>query len=579
MKRILRLANAEFNKIFYRPSIFILTALLIITLIATNLLYKPVSQTTKLSYDAINVGGIYVLFTGTNANETTKNSIDEELEQAYEKILADFNSLTKEDKLKTFSDGVLALNTYLTETLKDEVLRISTLSNSQFVSTKSKTIETFNTLKQKASDLLNYMSKIKGETLNFYLTVNQFDTVFKNVENLYNAFPSNYDEYEKENFVNLGNTLTTNFSLQPSLDVVSKLEEVSIDIDTFNEIVDKYYTQAKIKLNDVYFKEITDFYNEKFDSKDENDMQHINELIAQYYSFAHMNQTILENKMLLLRINDKSDTELKDLIGYTQVSKYKLNEQIQIYEYLIANETFDFNYLTSFNFNKASGASTNAYDYTVYSMQILSLLIIIFTIFYACSSIAGDQTAGTMKMIAIRPYSRNKLFSGKYLSCVMFGVMLLFIATIASFVVGAVSFGVPMSDCLVVFNAKTVITINPILLLIFYFLSLVVNLLFYISLAMLVCLIFRSNTLSVFITAILYATQVVLNGTISSAWLKYTPFGHFDLFKYFGNSSTGLLSMNILPDADFTISAIVIGSCIVLFNIISHMIFKTRDIT
>ena len=579
MKRIFRLANAEFNKIFYRPSIFILTALLIITLVATNLLYKPVSKTTKLSYDATNVGGIYVLFTGSNKNEITKSSIDEDLENSYQKILQDFNSITKEDKLKTFYDGVLSLNTYLTETVKDELLRISTLSESQFTVTRSKTVEVFNTLKQKCSELLNYMSKIKGETLNFYLTINEFDTVFANIENLLNAFPVNYDEYKKVNFINLGNTLTTNFSLQPSLDIVSVLTKINIDIDTFNEIVNDYYTEAKEKLEQVYFKDITDFDNENFDSKDESDMQQMNELIAKYYSFAHMNKTILENKMLLFRINDKSDTELKDLIGYSQVSKYQLNEQIQIYEYLINNESFDFDYLTSFNFNKSSGASTNAYDYTVYSMQILSLLIIIFTIFYACSSIAGDQSTGTMKMIAIRPYSRNKLFSGKYLSCVMFGIMLLLIATVASFVVGAVSFGVPMSNCLVVFNAQTVISINPILLLLIYFISLIINLLFYISLAMLICLLFKSNTLSVFITAILYATQVVLNGTVSGAWLKYTPFGHFDLFKYFGNSSTGLLSMNILPDADFTISAIIIGFCIVLFNIISHMIFKTRDIT
>ena len=38
MKKVFRLANAEFNKIFLRPSIFILTAFLIVSLIVSNVL-------------------------------------------------------------------------------------------------------------------------------------------------------------------------------------------------------------------------------------------------------------------------------------------------------------------------------------------------------------------------------------------------------------------------------------------------------------------------------------------------------------------------------------------------------------
>lgn len=136
-----------------------------------------------------------------------------------------------------------------------------------------------------------------------------------------------------------------------------------------------------------------------------------------------------------------------------------------------------------------------------------------------------------------------------------------------------------MTQCLVVFNSSAVISIHPILLLFIYLLSLFVNLLFYISLAMFICLLFKSNTLSVFLTSSLYAVQIVLCGLVGGAWLKYTPFGHFDLFKYFGNSHLGMFSMNILPDANFMISAIVLGLLIVIFNSISHLIFKTRDIT
>mgnify|MGYP003291211329 CR=1 FL=1 len=292
-----------------------------------------------------------------------------------------------------------------------------------------------------------------------------------------------------------------------------------------------------------------------------------------------MNERILLDSFTLLRTNGKSDTELPKYLGYSDISQYHLNEEISINKYLIENEIFDYDYLTSFNYNKSSGPVTNAYDYTVYSMQILSLFIILFTIYYACSSIAGDQSSGTMKMIAIRPYTRNKLFAGKYLSCLMFGGLLMMIALVASFVVGAASYGISTATCLVVFNASNVIEISPILLLLCYLLSLMINLLFYVSLAMFISVICRSNTLSVIISTIIYGVQVVLSGVINAKWLEYTPFGHFDLFKYFGNSNPGLLSLNILPDADFFTSLIVIGSLIVVMNSIAHLIFQRRDIS
>lgn len=575
MKKIFNLANAEFNKIFYRPSIFILTALLIIILVLTNLLYSPTQKTTKLSYSGQSVSSVYQEFKNTN-NTINKYSIDDEIENNYTTIDSQFDSIVKDDKLNNLQDRVYAVYSYITNDLKEDQISASTGGTEKFV-------KIFTELKEMCSNLLSYLATLKGETLNFYFTQSQYNKVYDEVEELYEVIPSknDFDAYRTaDDFIDLANTIRRNYTLSSARQTVSSLEKIEIDVDNYLELTKKYYTDAKQTLNDIYNTQIENFVNEegKFESTDENDIAQLNEYIAQYYSFATMNMTVFSNKFMLLRIGEKSDTELRDLIGYTEVSKYALNEQDEIFDYLLEKGDFEYNYLSSFNYNSSSGATSNAYDYTVYSMQILSILIIVFTIFYACSSIAGDQTSGTMKMIAIRPYTRNKLFIGKYVSCLMFGIMLMLICTIASFVVGSIMYGLPMSQCLVVFNASSVISIHPILLLFIYLISLVVNLLFYISLAMFICLLFKSNTLSVFLTTIIYATQVVLNGLVGSAWLKYTPFGHFDLFKYFGNSKLGMFSMNILPDSDFLISAIILGLMIVVFNSISHLIFKRRDI-
>ena len=581
MKKVFRLASAEFNKIFYRPSIFILTALLIITLVLTNLLYNPSQNTTKLGYSAVNVNGVYREFLNSN-NTINKNSIDASFDALYNEIDEQFDSITMDDKLTNLTNRVTSLYTYLSETIHEEQTAIYGPSDSSNLtsSQREQLIQVFLRLKNMSSDLLSYLPQLKAQTLNFYFTNDQYDTIYNEVTQLYEATPQNYDAYRtKEDFFFFLNTLRSSYTLTSSRQIVGSLERLEIDVDTYNELVEKYYTQAKQNLQNIYYSQIETFLDEHYESTDQEDLDQINEYIAQYYSYTQMNMTVFENKFTLIRINKKSDTELSSLIGYTQVSKYALNEQNSIYDYLLENNDFPYNYLSSFNFNVASGTTSNAYDYTVYSMQILSVLIIVFTVFYACSSIAGDQSNGTMKMIAIRPYTRNKLFTGKYLSCVMFGIMLMLISTVASFIVGAIMYGVPMTQCLVVFNSSAVISIHPILLLFIYLLSLFVNLLFYISLAMFICLLFKSNTLSVFLTSSLYAVQIVLCGLVGGAWLKYTPFGHFDLFKYFGNSHLGMFSMNILPDANFMISAIVLGLLIVIFNSISHLIFKTRDIT
>lgn len=572
MKKIFRLAAAEFNKIFYRPSIFILTALLIVTLVLTNLLYSPSQNTTKLSYSGQSVSAVYQEF-HSSANTINKSSIDNSIETLYNQIEDQFSSIERDDKLTNLQNRVYEIHSYIINDLREDQISASTGGSESFIAI-------FNELKQMCSDLMSYLATLQSETLNFYLTVNNYNTIYNEIEDLYDAIPQNFDAYRTvEDFIDLANSIRRAFPLSSSRQIVANLQKLSIDPDTYYELIQTYYTNAKLTLNDVYNAQIETFLDEHFESTDEEDIKQMNEYIAEYYSYADMNMTVLENKFMLLRIGDKSDTDLENLIGYTEVSKYALNEQNTIYDYLLENEDFEYNYLTSFNFNVASGATSNAYDYTVYTMQILSVLIIVFTIFYACSSIAGDQASGTMKMIAIRPYTRNKLFTGKYLSCVMFGIMLMLISTVASFVVGIIMYGLPMSSCLVVFNSSSVISIHPILLLLLYLLSLFVNLLFYISLAMFICLLFKSNTLSVFLTTIIYAAQIVLSGLVGSAWLKYTPFGHFDLFKYFGNSHLGMFSMNILPDSNFLTSAIVLGLMIVIFNSLSHLIFKRRDIT
>lgn len=592
MKKVFKLALAEFNKIFYRPSIFILTALLIIVLVVSNFYFKPTTTVNKLSYVAENVESVYNQFmsSSTSGNTTTKASIDKYVADTKKEIDESYYNLVSIDKYQELTDQVLVITTYYEKQFINELLYIVKLTPAEFNSTrKTRTIAIFNEFRTKCSDITNYLaSNIKDTKLNFYMSQTDYDFIYSKFMNLHDDLLADYSTYTLQDFISRAEILRNKYKsflegkdAQTISEISQKLnsfEKIELDATLFKAMIDTYYTGPVEKLEKIYFKNIKDTYLPIATSNQQEDMDKLNDVIAKYHSYANMNMTVLKNKFTLYHIGNKSDTELKELVGFSEVSKYKLTEQVQTYQYLLDNEKYDYDYLTSFNFNVASGESANVYDYTFFTMQILSLLITIFTIFYACSSIAGDQSTGTMKMIAIRPYSRNKLFSGKYLSCFLFALLLLIVSFVASFVVGAVSYGVTFAPCLIVFNSTVVAEISPLIILGLYFLSLAFNVLFFISLAMFLSLICKSNTLSVFLTSIILIVGIILNGLVSGVWLKYLPLAHLDLFKYLGNSKLGLFSNNILPDTNFVLSFGIVLGIIVFMNIFSHIIFKRRDI-
>ncbi|MBQ3494404.1 MAG: ABC transporter permease subunit [Clostridia bacterium] len=586
MKKVFKLARAEFGKIFYRPSIFILTALLIITLVVSNFFFAPTLSTTKLEYVAENVAGVYEQFTSSSDNKTTKSTIDKMLDDTKKQIDDTYYKLVSIDKYSEFCSNVLLVVDYYKNDFLQNLFYIVQIDSNKF--DESATQNTLKKLKEKCSDFATYLtSEVKDNVLNFYMQKSDYDFMYQTIINLHDDIPNTFADYKHSDYISRCEIIRNKYKSfiegeegKPSkLDnVVNSLKKFTLDAKTLNEDKIKYYDDAKQKLENTYLKNINELYATINTSNKQEDMDNLNAEIAKYYSYASMNAKILENKFMLYRIGEKNDSELADLVGYEEVSKYALTEEIQKYQYLLDNEKFDYNYLSSFNFNVASSATTNAWDYTFYSLQILSVLIIVFSIFYACTSIAGDQSSGTMKMIAIRPYTRNKIFAGKYMSCLIFAILLLVVSFVASFVVGAVSYGITLSPCLVVFNSTVVMEISPIIMMLIYIVSLILKIMFYISLAMILSLIFKSTTLSVFVSALISIVGVVVNGLVSSVALAFTPFGHLDLFKYFGNSKLGLFSNNILPDTNFIMSLAVVLACIVVLNIISHFMFKRRDI-
>ena len=214
MRKVFRLASAEFNKIFYRPSIFILTALLIITLILTNMLYSPTQNTTKLSYSGNSVNAVYQEFNSTS-NSINIIVIKNQFEKNHDDIDEQFDSITMDDKLTELRDRVFAIYSYITNDLKEDQISASTGGTASFENA-------FKELKEKCSNLLSYLAALRGQTLNFYFTVNNYNTVYAEIEDLYDSIPLNFDAYKTiDDYIGLANTIRQNYTLQSSRQIVS----------------------------------------------------------------------------------------------------------------------------------------------------------------------------------------------------------------------------------------------------------------------------------------------------------------------------------------------------------------------
>ena len=136
MKKVFKLATAEFNKIFYRPSIFILTALLIITLIVSNFYFKPTSSVTKLTYTGENVSSVYSQFISpsTSNGVINKTTIDKALDDKKAELDDTYYNIVSVDKYQEFNDKVLYLKTYYENEFLQQLILITSMSENEFLS-------------------------------------------------------------------------------------------------------------------------------------------------------------------------------------------------------------------------------------------------------------------------------------------------------------------------------------------------------------------------------------------------------------------------------------------------------------
>lgn len=282
----------------------------------------------------------------------------------------------------------------------------------------------------------------------------------------------------------------------------------------------------------------------------------------------------------------KSKTDRSHLRGYSQVSVYDLEETALEYEYYIQHNSSASDYARSLSVTHTSNTEINAYDFTYYAISIFTIIVVIFAVYLASNSIAGEINSNTMRFTAVRPVKRGSIFFGKYFSILIISLLLLVFGTATSFIVGTILYGANSANILMIINGYYIASVHPALALAIFVASQFVVVAFYSAIALLLSSILKSDILALIISAIFYVFNLILPVFFNStSWLRFYPPANINLFAYFSSSrlTTDTVLGNILNPVIYQgmnlwISiAYALGISIVIL-LIGKAVFKRREL-
>lgn len=578
--RTLKLAFCEFKKIFFKPIMIIAFFAVIATMVVSTITFNPVEkEKSSVTLGGSSIINLYqtVFLSETNAN--SKSKLDKKLESQKDWFIAYTTKIAGEEELKTLKNYITITDSDIQQ-LNQQLPKFYTTPKD---ATEDDILKLFDNLYKSSTNTYNYLTSLNTD-LSFYISNEDFESLCKYFSGISKNIPNNFPEPEKQ-FNEVNNFISQNYPISKITSIVQNLKTLNLNQETVDNLLEKYYYNIYSGEEDTVLgklnTEIVKFVNEKQESEKTEDIEQFSILISNYKSIVNMSSSALKYGLTIETVGDKSDKEIIDYIGFSNYNSYLYKQTFATNKFLLENNKFDYDYLTPFSFNSNSGEQTNAFDFVVYSMQILTLVIVIFLIFVSSGTIATELSNGTMKMLAIRPYNRFKIIIAKFLSCFALMFVLLLMGFAISSVIGLFVYGIGPVNVLTVFNSTSVIVLNAFVVMLLYFISCMINCTFFIALTLLISVLFKSNVVSVIIGLLVYVFTIISNALLYSyVWFTYLPFAHFDLFKYFGTPiNTGqFFGFSIGIGSNFLISALYLGVTIFLSLIISIIVFRKRNI-
>jgi len=314
------------------------------------------------------------------------------------------------------------------------------------------------------------------------------------------------------------------------------------------------------------------------------------DLAIKYLSSDNNLYNILKESLLLEASSSYTDKEISTYIKFEDFNRYSHQENLVRYQYLYENNLTDNNFATVYSFNGVSGSSVNTFDYMYFTMEIASFLIIAFVVVIGAGMIAKEYSDGTIKLLAIRPFNRNKIVLAKVLATMFLAFLFILIVGIVSLITGCILYGgITFPSMIITLNASLTLTLPNWVVFLIYILCLLIKIWIFALLAIAISILFKSYVLSVCLSAGIYILNIIITFVSKgAAWLKYNIFANLDLFKFFGGSFTqtytegqnlnNLFVSPVFADTSIWTSVIIISVLAIILNTIIFTVFKHRDI-
>ena len=204
----------------------------------------------------------------------------------------------------------------------------------------------------------------------------------------------------------------------------------------------------------------------------------------------------------------------------------------------------------------------------------LMIVITIFTIIIVGDSVAGEFSSGTIKLLLIRPASRVKILVSKYISFLLFGMLLLLTLFVVSVAVNGILYGFGYMDLPLISMtaAGQIVERNLVLNLWKTYMLGGVSTVMYVTMAFMISSAFRSSAMAIgFSIGALFAGNIVLEALQRFDWSKYLLFANTDLTQY-------LTGRPFQEGMTLSFSIGVLAVYFLVFNLISWLLFTRRDV-
>ncbi|SFA94761.1 MULTISPECIES: ABC transporter permease [unclassified Bacillus (in: firmicutes)] len=263
-------------------------------------------------------------------------------------------------------------------------------------------------------------------------------------------------------------------------------------------------------------------------------------------------------KQILVAENEALKQQVKN--SGAQMEQDYLNREIAINDYRIKHDL-------------SPSEEYNMWSFVTSASELIQLAGL-FTIIIAAGIVASEFSWGTIKLLLIRPITRAKILLSKYLTVLIYALVMVSILFVLSTIIGAILFGVPEQASPYLNYYNGVVTEQNIIvhLIVFYVLK-SIDMIMLATMAFMISAVFRNSSLAIGLSLFLMfmGGQVTFLIAMKYSWAKYLLFANTDLMQYFEGSP--VVEGMTLP---FSVSMLIIY--FLIFIGLALYVFKKRDV-